>query len=50
MQTLHEIGYQGDITFEAGTFFRNFPEPLLPSAAKLMADVGKYFASIVWPE
>ena len=50
MQALHEIGYQGDITFEACRFFQRFPEPLLPSAAKLMADVGKYFASIVWPE
>jgi len=50
IQALHEIGYQGDITFEAGNFFRNFPEALLPSAAKLMADVGKYFASVIWQE
>ncbi len=43
LEALKEIGYQGDITFECNNFFQRFPKELLPSAAKLMADIGKYF-------
>ena len=43
--TLAEIGYEGDITFEAMGFVKPFPEELYPSAFRLMADVGHYFAS-----
>lgn len=45
IDALAEIGYEGDITFEAENFFRPFPDALVPSAAKLMADIGHYFAS-----
>ena len=45
MLALKGVGYRGDITFEAGTFFQNFPDELLLDAAKLMCSVGKYFAS-----
>lgn len=41
---LAEIGYEGDITFEASVFPRSFPTELKASAWKLMADVGHYFA------
>ncbi len=44
-KTLGEIGYDGDFTFEAGNFFNKFPEVLIPSAAKLMHDVGRYLIS-----
>lgn len=44
-KALGEIDYQGDVTFEANNFYRSFPEPLLPSAAKLMADTGKFLRS-----
>lgn len=41
-KALGEIGYRGDFTFEAGIFFRSFPNPLLLPAAKLMCETGKY--------
>ncbi len=43
IDALAEIGYEGDITFEAHAFYNPFPDELVPSAAKLMADVGHYF-------
>lgn len=42
---LAEIGYEGDITFEASVFPKAFPIELKASAWRLMADVGHYFAS-----
>lgn len=41
-KALGEIDYKGDFTFEANQFFTKFPDELLPSAAKLMSDTGKY--------
>ena len=39
---LKEIGYEGDITYECGGFFRNLPNELLRSAARYSVDVGRY--------
>ena len=39
---LAEINYQGDITFESGNYFKNFPDELVLSAARLMCEVGRY--------
>ena len=44
--TLAEIGYEGDITFEAMKFFKKFPADVLPEAARLMCAVGKHIAKI----
>ncbi len=44
IDSLAEIGYEGDVTFEAMGFVMPFPEALFPSAFRLMADVGHYFA------
>ena len=44
--TLAEIGYEGDITFEAMKFFKKFPADILPEAARLMCAVGKHIAKI----
>ncbi len=44
LKALGEIDYRGDVTFEAGHFFKPFPNELLPSAAKLLYDTGKYLA------
>ena len=44
--TLAEIGYEGDITFEAMKFFKKFPAEVLPEAARLMCAVGKHLAKI----
>lgn len=42
LTALKEIGYQGPFTYEADNFLANTPEPLLPSALKLMAELGRY--------
>ncbi len=47
IDALSEIGYEGDITFEASEFLKPFPDELVPSAARLMADVGHYFANSI---
>ncbi|MEE0807857.1 MAG: sugar phosphate isomerase/epimerase family protein [Acutalibacteraceae bacterium] len=47
LDALAEIGYKGDITFEANVIYRNFPDELCLSAARLMGDIGHYFADKV---
>lgn len=42
---LYEIGYDGDMTFEAGAFFRKFPDSLLPACARFMCEVGRQLAA-----
>jgi L-ribulose-5-phosphate 3-epimerase len=42
---LKAINYAGDFTFEADEFLAGVPEDLLPSAYKLMHDVGRYLIS-----
>ena len=42
---LGEIGYTGDLTFEADNFLRPFPTELLPDAAALMVKTGRYLIS-----
>ena len=46
-EALGEIGYKGDITFEANSIFRNYPPELYPSVARLMKDTGEYLAKSV---
>lgn len=43
--TLREIGYQGDFTFEADSFFRSMPEELLTEAYALLHKSGRYLIS-----
>lgn len=43
ISALKEIGYKGDITFEADQFARRFPRELIPAAAEFMCSIGKYF-------
>lgn len=42
-RSLKEIGYQGNFTFEADNFPRHFPDELLPDAARMLHQVGRYF-------
>ena len=42
---LREIGYEGDLTFEANAFFKKIPDALLPAAARYMCEVGKHLVS-----
>lgn len=46
-EALGEIGYKGDITFEANSIFRNYPPELYLSVARLMKDTGDYLAKSV---
>ena len=47
MEALGEIGYKGDLTFEANSIFRNYPPELYVSVARLMKDTGDYLASLI---
>ncbi len=42
---LREIGYEGDLTFEANSFFKRLPDALLPAAARYMYEIGKHLVS-----
>lgn len=42
---LCEIGYEGDITFEANAFFVKFPDSLFLSCARFMCEVGRQLAA-----
>lgn len=44
---LREIGYDGDITFEANSFYRKLPNQLIPQGARFMCEVGKHLANKV---
>ena len=44
LKALGEIDYKGDVTFEAGHFFKRFPDELLLPAARLLCDTGNYLA------
>ena len=43
IDALRKVGYKGDITLEIPHFAKKMPVELLPSTAKLMADVAAYF-------
>ncbi|MBQ8382487.1 MAG: sugar phosphate isomerase/epimerase [Clostridia bacterium] len=42
LSALREVGYAGAFTFEADNFLRQVPEAVLPTALKLMVEVGRY--------
>lgn len=44
---LRDIDYKGEFTFEADFFLTKFPDPLKPSASKLMHDVGRHLISMI---
>lgn len=44
-RALADIKYDGDLTFEADSFLHHFPKEFLPTAAKFMADMGRYLIS-----
>ncbi len=47
LDALAEIGYEGDLTFEADVFIRKLPAPLVETGVKFMADVGRYMVDTV---
>lgn len=40
-KALKEIEYKGDFTFEAGNYYKNFPNDFCPSAAEFLCKVGR---------
>lgn len=42
LKALADSGYQGHLTFEADETFKRYPDELLPTVSKFMADVGHY--------
>lgn len=44
---LKEVGYTGPYTLEADVFLKNFPEPLLPTALRFMAETSRWFSKIM---
>lgn len=47
-KALKENGYDGDITFECGSYFNNMPVSLFPDALKLLHDVGGYIGKQIY--
>lgn len=42
LSALREVEYKGSFTFEADCFLEQVPEPVIPSALKLMVEVGRH--------
>ena len=45
-KALHDVGYTGDMTFEADSFIKFVPEALIDSALKYMHDVGRHLIAM----
>ena len=45
MEALAEIGYEGNLTFEADYFLKPLPIPVLPDASRFMAAIGRTLIS-----
>ena len=45
MQALKDIGYEGELTYEADGFLRNFQNDYIPQAVKFMVQTGRYLIS-----
>ena len=41
---LREIGYRGDVNFEAANAFNTYPKPLYPALLNMFYAIGRYFA------
>ena len=46
-KALKDIGYQGDLTYEAGTFLQNYPDELLDSPLRFMVETGRILISLI---
>ena len=47
LETLAQIGYRGDFTFECYNFFRGLPLEFLPDAAQYLCKLGRRMANII---
>ena len=46
MQTLREINYKGEFSFEAHNYANRLPDELLPTALKLSFEIGQYLMNL----
>lgn len=46
MQTLREINYKGDFSFEAHNYANRLPDELIPTALKLSYEIGQYLINL----
>ncbi|HOJ11578.1 MAG TPA: sugar phosphate isomerase/epimerase family protein [Clostridiales bacterium] len=46
MQTLKEIGYEGDFTYELARYTNNIPEELIDDAIRLSISIGNYLLTL----
>jgi len=44
-KSLADIGYDGDMTFEADNFLKGIPDALIPEAVRFMVHTGRYLAA-----
>ena len=44
---LHEIGYSGDLNFEAGNFLKPLPKELYPAGARMLTETGRYLVKMI---
>ena len=47
MNAIAEIGYKGDFTFEADSFFKHYPKELYSEALNLMCKMGRYLVNSI---
>ena len=47
LETLAQIGYRGDFTFECYNFFRGLPVEFLPDAAEYLCRLGRRMANLI---
>ena len=47
LETLAQIGYRGDFTFECYNFFRGLPSEFLPDAAEYLCRLGRRMANLI---
>ncbi len=46
-RALGQIGYEGNLTFEADEFLKKMPRELMPEAARLLAKTGRYLIKCI---
>ena len=46
-QALHDIGYEGELTFEADGFLRNYTNDNIDMACRYMVQTGRYLISLI---
>lgn len=46
-KALKDIGYKGNLTFEADAFMKNYPDELIPACLSLLEKTGRYLINLI---